>query len=89
MCIRDRVPIVAYYVDWHKELIHDGSGVLVPLHDWASMANEAGRLLDDKDRARAMGRLARQTALAQHSLEAVQEQERRCFNEVLSRKGEK
>jgi len=80
------VPIVAYDVDWHKELIHDGSGVLVPLHDWSSMANEAGKLLDDKDRAKVMGRTARKVALAQHSLEVVQEQERQYFDEILSKR---
>jgi len=83
------VPIVAYDVDWHKELIHDGAGVLVPLRDWMSMADEASNILADKDRATTMGRTARQVALAQHSLEAVQEQERQCFNEVLLRRGEK
>jgi len=83
------VPIVAYDVDWHKELIHDGVGVSVPLRDWMSMADEASNILADKDRATTMGRTARQVALAQHSLEAVQEQERRCFNEVLSRRGGK
>jgi len=83
------VPIVAYDVDWHKELIHDGAGVLVPLHDWTSMADEASSILADKDRATTMGRTARQVALAQHSLEAVQEQERQCFNEVLLRRGGK
>jgi len=80
------VPIVAYDVDWHSELIHDGSGVLVPHRDWAAMADEARKLLADRDRAKAMGQLARQTALAQHSLDVVQEKERRCFDEVLSKR---
>jgi len=78
------VPIVAYDVDWHSELIHDGSGILVPYRDWVSMADEASKLLADKDRAETMGRKARQVALAQHSLDVVQEQERQCFNRVLS-----
>ena len=79
-------PIIAYDVDWHKELIHDGSGVLVPFRDWVSMADEASRLLTDTDRARAMGQIARQTALAQHSLEVVQEQERQCLDRILLRR---
>lgn len=83
------VPIVAYDVDWHSELIHDGSGVLVPFRDWVSMADEASKLLNDKDRAEAMGRIARQTALAQHSLDVVQEKERQCLDEVLSKRREK
>jgi len=80
------VPIVAYNVDWHSELIHDGSGVLVSPRDWASMADKASKLLADKDGARTMGKIARRTALAQHSLEVVQEQERQCFDKVLSKK---
>jgi glycosyltransferase involved in cell wall biosynthesis len=79
-------PIVAYDIDWHRELIHDGSGVLVPLRDRVSMAKEASKLLADKGRAEAMGKKARQTALAQHSLEVVQEKERQCFDEVLSKR---
>lgn len=77
-------PIVAYDVDWHSELVHDGSGVLVPFQDWKAMAVEADKLLSDKSRAKAIGKIARRTALAQHSLEVVQEQERQCFDKVLS-----
>ena len=77
-------PIVAYDVDWHSELIHDDAGVLVPHRDWSAIADEASKLLADKNRAETMGRKARQVALAQHSLEVVQEQERQCFNRVLS-----
>lgn len=83
------VPIVAYDVDWHSELIHDGSGVLVPHRDWTAMADEAGKLLADRSRAAEMGKKARQTALAQHSLEVVQGEERCCFDRVLSERREK
>ena len=82
-------PIVAYDVDWHSELIHDGAGVLIPHRDWRSMAKEASKLLADRDGAKAIGRRARQIALAQHSLEVVQEQERQCFDEILSKRREK
>jgi glycosyltransferase involved in cell wall biosynthesis len=81
-------PIVAYDVDWHSELIRDGSGVLVPFRDWRAMAQEAGRLLNDKGRAKELGRKARQVALAQHSLDVVQEKERQCFDKLLSKGGE-
>lgn len=80
------VPIVAYDVDWHSELIHDGSGVLVPFRDWRAMADAASKLLDDENGAGTMGRLARQTALAQHSLKIVQKKERQCFDRVLSKR---
>ena len=70
-------PIVAYDVDWHSEIIRDGAGVLVPFRDWRAMADEASKLLADRDRAKETGRTARRIALAQHSLPVVQEQDNR------------
>ena len=80
------VPTIAYDIDWHRELLRDGSGVLVPFRDWRAMADEATKLLLDENRARTIGKKARRTALAQHSLEVVQEKERRCLDKVLLRR---
>lgn len=80
------VPIVAYDVDWHSEIIHDGASVLVPFRDLNSMANEAIKILSDSEKAKEMGRKAREIALAQHSLEVVQKHEALCFDKILGRR---
>jgi len=79
------VPIVAYDTDWHKELVHDGAGVLVPFRDYKAMADAAVALLMGKDNAKEIGAKARETALAQHSLDVVQKHEARCFDKILAR----
>lgn len=75
-------PIVAYDIDWHRELIRDGAGVLVPFRDTNSMAEAAIGLLTDSGSAAELGRNARRVALSQHSLEAVQQCEAICMSNV-------
>jgi glycosyltransferase involved in cell wall biosynthesis len=65
-------PIVAYDVDWHAELLTDGStGRLVPFRDQSAMAVAVLDLLADPDGARAIGRRGRAHALATMAPEVV------------------
>lgn len=57
-------PIVAYDIDWHRELIETGvTGQLVPYRDVAALADAIERYLDDSDYALRMGGAVRQRVL--------------------------
>jgi glycosyltransferase involved in cell wall biosynthesis len=56
-------PIVAYDVDWQRELIESGvTGELVPLGDHVGLADAVERILADPERARRLGRNVRERA---------------------------
>lgn len=57
------LPLVAYDVDWHAELVVDGvSGCLVDFRDTAGLADAVDRLLRDATLARRLGEGARSLA---------------------------
>ncbi|MBV9120307.1 MAG: glycosyltransferase family 4 protein, partial [Chloroflexi bacterium] len=65
-------PIVAYDIEWHAELIHDGeTGRLVAHRDWQGMAVAALDLLEDPEKAHRLGKNARELALRQHDPDAI------------------
>ncbi|HET6317866.1 MAG TPA: glycosyltransferase, partial [Chloroflexota bacterium] len=65
-------PIVTYDFDFHSEIIEDGlSGYLVPLRDVDTLAERVVTLLQNPERARAMGACLRGRLLREHSREAV------------------
>lgn len=56
-------PIVAYDMDWQKDLIHDGvTGLMVPARDIEAMAHAVSRLLKDPALAARLGQGARARA---------------------------
>lgn len=78
-------PVVAYDVDWHPELIKDEeTGLLVPYRDYKAMAQAVMKMLRNDELAKRLGRNARKLALAQHHLDVVTREERRCFEKLFS-----
>ncbi len=82
------VPVVAYDVEWHGELVIEGeTGYLVPERDVARMADAVRRLLDDPAAARRMGAKARERALARHDLEVAAEHKRKGYRLLVQQQG--
>ncbi len=64
--------VVAYDVEWHAELVHDGkTGFLVPTKDIDVLTERVDFLLSDQEKTQFMGQEARQLAKKLHSLEAT------------------
>jgi len=77
-------PVVAYDVDWHKELIIEGeTGRLVPYRNYVAMAQATIEILSNPEKGMVMGKKARGKAIAQHSLEEVQKTEVKLFEGLL------
>lgn len=77
-------PVVAYDVDWHKEIIIDGvTGRLVPYRDYMAMATVAIEVLHNPEKGIKLGKEARRKAIAQHSLGEVQSAEAKLFEGLL------
>ncbi|MBI3988286.1 MAG: glycosyltransferase [candidate division NC10 bacterium] len=78
-------PLIAYDVEWHRELVKDGeTGFLIPEHDVQGAAAAILRLLENPDLADRLGKRARELALERHSLEVVSRIRIRCYEELLS-----
>ena len=77
-------PVVAYDVEWHRELIRDGeTGCLVPEHDVQGAASAVLRLLDVPALADRLGQQARELARARHSLDLTSRIKARWYEELL------
>lgn len=82
------LPLVAYDVDWHSELVVDGtSGVLVPFRDVGAMAAAVSKLLDDGERAAVLGAGARALAADTMDPDALVDFERRSLERLLDSRG--
>ena len=78
-------PIVAYDVEWHRELIRNlETGLLVPNRDYAGMATAILWTLDHPSEAKTLGRNARMTALQRFHSKELLEREKACFERLLS-----
>jgi D-inositol-3-phosphate glycosyltransferase len=79
-------PIVATSVGGMKEVIEDGvSGYLVPPGDEEGLAEAIARLLSDKEKAEAMGRIARRRAEEDFSWERVALRTKEIYAGLLGR----
>ena len=77
-------PIVAYDADWQGELIETGkTGFLVPNRDWCAMADAAGRLLDDRAMATALGHAARARTFEILGPDKLNDHERAEYRKLL------
>ena len=77
--------IVAYDVEWHREIVHDGeTGRLVPAGDVAAAARAICDLLAHPRLAARLGRNARAESLSRHTLVA-HDRTRRAHYEALLR----
>ncbi len=66
------LPVVAGDVGGVPDIVRDGrTGVLVPVGDGNAFAGAVAALLDDPARRRLMGEAARQTVLAEHTLDGA------------------
>lgn len=66
------VPVVATRIDAIPEVVEDGvTGILVPAREPETLAAAVGQLLDDPERARAMGRAGRRRVIERFSAEEM------------------
>lgn len=81
------LPVVATEVGGVPEMVSNGrTGVLVPAKDPEAMAAALAGLLDDGERAAAMGRAAREAVEREHDLELVVRRTQDVFESELERK---
>lgn len=80
-------PVIAYDVDWQRELIETGvTGILVPHGDRDGLAGAVTDLVGDPARARAFGQALRARALEMFDPDFLNEHERREYLKVLERR---
>ncbi len=77
-------PVVAYDVEWHRELVRDGvTGFLIREHDVDGAALAVERLLDNPAAAAEMGRNAQRLAFARHDLKSTAAIKRQYYSDLL------
>jgi glycosyltransferase involved in cell wall biosynthesis len=80
-------PIVAYDLDWQRDLIRTGkTGELVPFRDQSALGDAVVRLLSDRDHARAVGAAARAAALEMFDENKILANERAAYSSLLEKK---
>jgi len=80
------VPVVATAVGGVPEVILDGqTGLLCPAEDQARYAERVRELLFDRERARAMGRAAREDVLARFARDSIVARYEELYRRVLER----
>lgn len=78
-------PVIAYDVEWHSEIVIDGTtGFLVREHDIDGLVRAVSYLLDHPEDADAMGQKARQLAIAKHDMEVTSRIKLDCYMELLA-----
>jgi glycosyltransferase involved in cell wall biosynthesis len=78
-------PIVAYDVDWQKDLIETGvTGELIPYRAWEQLAEGVERFLANPAYARTMGRAVRERALTMLDRDRLDEHERQQYSKLLA-----
>jgi len=79
-------PIVAYDIDWQRELVETGiTGELVPHRSWIEMADALERFLNEPTYARAMGEAVRERALELLDPDVLDQHERNQYLALLER----
>ncbi|MEG3639866.1 glycosyltransferase family 4 protein [Magnetococcus sp. PR-3] len=77
-------PVIAYDVQWHKELIEDGvTGRLFPEGAVDQVAQAVIELLDDPKQADRLGKHGRERAIYNHEINHVHTQKTSLFQRVL------
>jgi len=80
------VPIVAYDIDWQRELIQTGlTGELVPYRDFRGMADSLEKYLVYPEYGRAMGDAVRERAMKMMNPQVLNQHERDHYSAVIGR----
>ncbi len=80
-------PVVATDVGGNKYMVSDGeTGYVVPWGDESALADAMGKVLEDPERALAMGRRAREEALRRFHPDSVARRTLDAYKDVLSRR---
>jgi glycosyltransferase involved in cell wall biosynthesis len=79
-----QLPIVAYDLEWHSELVIDRySGMLVPFKDIQGLADATAFLLDRPEEAENFGRRAREIAFQLFHPDIIMEKEKTIYCKLL------
>ncbi|MDD4985005.1 MAG: glycosyltransferase [Dehalococcoidales bacterium] len=81
MCM-SALPIVAYDVDWHRDLIWE-EGMRVDKRDVAGAADKIRWCLEHREESERIGASNRGRALLKHSLEATRKVKIACYEELV------
>ena len=85
-CAAGSAPI-AYDIEWHDELVHNGeTGFLIKENDTDAVVEAATALLDAPDRASRLGKAARDLALTKHAWRDVRDLKRLTYTEIISKR---
>ena len=77
-------PVVAYDVEWHRELIkHNKTGCLVSLHNQKSMADNIANLISNKKKAVDLGKNLRKLTMQKHEIGINQQIKRKNFENII------
>lgn len=78
-------PVVAYDVEWHRELVRDGiTGFVVRENDVDAVVAALERLIDDPVSASTMGQHAQRLAFARHDLAVASKTKQDCYTKLLN-----
>jgi glycosyltransferase involved in cell wall biosynthesis len=78
------LPVVATGISGCIEVVEPGAGELVPVEDPVALADAAAQLLQDPERARAMGRAAREVVVRRFTRERFLAQTTHLYEEIAS-----
>jgi glycosyltransferase involved in cell wall biosynthesis len=80
-------PVVATDIrGCREEVVHDGTGLIVPLRDSGALARALTRLLSDSDLAQRMGRQGRQRAEAMSDARDVLDREVQVYRKLIKQR---
>ncbi len=82
-----RLPVVSTAVGGIPDVVHAGTGVLVPPHDETALREAVAALLAEPSRARALGDRARAEALETMSVDRMAQAYGALYERVLGRRG--
>lgn len=78
------LPVIAYDIEWHREIVADGTtGFLLQESDKEGVCRAAKYLLDNPIEAKIMGKRAQDVASRRHNIENTSIIKRNCYRELI------